>query len=128
MIRALARMSVENSVAVNLATIAVCLGGFLLYREMPREVFPVFSLETVSVRTSWPGAAPEDVERLVTLPLEEELEGLDGLREMTSASQEGLSIIALEVESDRDIQRFLDDARAAVQRADELPDISGPRG
>ena len=94
----------------------------MAYRGMPREVFPEFSLGSVRVLTSWPGASPEDVERLVTLPLEEELEGLDGLREMGSISQEGLSQITLLLESERDTQRFLDDVRAAVARDLELPE------
>ena len=123
MIRYLARLSVNNAVAVNLAMACVFLAGALAYVEMPREVFPEFSLETVRVQTLYPGAAPEDVERLVSLPLEDELLGLDGLKELSSRSQEGLSAITLKVEEGADLRQFLDDVRVAADRVEEeLPD------
>jgi multidrug efflux pump subunit AcrB len=124
-IRALARFSVMNSVAVNLATLTVIAAGVLAYLAMPREVFPDFSLGTVTVRTLYPGSTPEDVERLVTLPLEEKCEGLDGKREMSSVSQEGYSLLTLTIQRGTDMSRFLDDVRAAVSSGDlELPEAS----
>ena len=59
----------------------IIVAGILAYRGMAREVFPEFSMGEVQVRTLYPGAAPEDVERLVSLPIEEALDGLDGRRE-----------------------------------------------
>lgn len=122
MIRAIARLAVDNPVAVNLAMLAVCAAGLLTYAGMPREVFPDFALGRVEVATLYPGASPEDVERLVTLPLEGELEALDGLDRMTSRSQEGLSTISLDVETGADLRRFLDDVRSAVDRDLGFPD------
>ncbi len=128
MFRAFARLSVSNSVAVHLATLLVVVSGLAAYFGMPREVFPEFSLGTVTVTTFFPGAAPEDVERLVTLPIEERLEGLDGLDDETSLSQEGVSTITLKLQRGVDEGRFLDDVRAAVQSGDlELPpDVDDP--
>ena len=125
MIRAIARFSVGNSVAVNLATFSVLVAGILAFLAMPREVFPEFSLGSVTITTLYPGAAPEDVERLVTLPLEEEFEGIDGLKDMTSVSQEGYSLVTLTVRAETDIRRFVDDVRAGVQSGDlELPEAA----
>ena len=125
MIRWLARFSVQNTVAVNLATLAIVVAGAMAYLDMPREVFPEFTLDSVTVRTLYPGAAPEDVERLVTLPLEEGLEGLDGKREMTSVSQEGYSLVTLTAHRGTDMSRFLDDVRAVVLSGDlELPEAA----
>jgi multidrug efflux pump subunit AcrB len=128
MIRWLARFSVENSVAVNLATLAVIVAGAMAYTRMPREVFPEFSRGTVTFTSFYPGAAPEDVERLVTLPVEEQLETLDGLRDMVSVSQEGYSLVTVTVQTGTDMSTFMDDARAAVQSGDlELPeDVEDP--
>lgn len=122
MIRALARASVGNHVAVNMATLAVALAGVVSYLEMPREVFPEFSLAHVEITTIYPGASPEDVERLVTLPIEDELEDLDGLDEMVSTSRAGLSSIDLTLSEDRDPAAFLADVRAAIDRVVDLPD------
>ena len=123
MLRWIARVSVDNSLAVNLGALTLCLAGILAYFGMPREVFPVFSMQTVEVQTFYRGAAPEDVERLVTLPLEDELFSIDGLEQMTSSSQEATSTITLETSRATDISDFLDEVRAAVQRAEsELPE------
>ncbi|MCZ6597294.1 MAG: efflux RND transporter permease subunit [Planctomycetota bacterium] len=124
MIRAIAAFSVKNPVAVNLATITVIIAGVAAYLGMPREVFPDFSLNNITVTTYYPGAAPEDVERLVTLPIEERLEGITGLKEYSSRSQEGLSTIHLVVYEGEDMSRVVDDVRAAVQSGDlELPEV-----
>ena len=123
MIRWLARFSVENHVAVNLATLAVIVAGIAAFSSMPREVFPEFTLGTVTVTTLYPGAAPEDVERLVTLPIEEKLESIDNKKSMTSVTQEGYSLVTLTAHSGTDMSRFLDDVRAATLSGDlELPD------
>jgi len=115
MIRALARASVGNPVAVNLATAAVAAIGLMAFIGMPREVFPEFSLGTVTVSTLWGGATPEDVERLITLPIEQRVEGVEGLDDMTSRSQEGISILTLRAREGADMDRFLNDVRSAVQ-------------
>ena len=123
MIRRLAEFSVKNHVAVNLATLSVVVAGTMAYLSMPREVFPEFSMGEVQVRTLYPGAAPEDVERLVSLPIEEALDGLDGRREMTSVSQEGYSLVTLTTIKGTDMGRFVDDVRAGVLSGDlDLPD------
>ena len=123
MIRRLATLSVRNHVAVNLATITVLVGGIMAYFEMPREVFPEFTLGTVTVTTIYPGAAPEDVERLVTLKIEDRVGSLDGERSMSSVSQEGYSQVTLTTQAGVDMARFLDDVRSAVLGGDlELPD------
>ncbi len=122
MIRALARLSVENPVAVNLGMVAVALAGVATYATMPREVFPDFSLGTAVVTTLYPGASPEDVERLVTLPLEDEIESIDGLDEMSSTSREGVSTITLKLSAGADMRGFLDDLRTAVDRDHGFPE------
>jgi multidrug efflux pump subunit AcrB len=122
-IRALASLSVKNPVAVHLFTLALLVGGILVYAGMPREVFPVFSMQTVEVTTIYPGASPEDVERLVSVPIENELASLEGLEELQSRSQEGVSTVVLRTGRSTDMSRLLADVRAALQSGRlELPD------
>jgi len=121
-IRAIVRAAVKNPVAVNLATLAVIAAGLMAYFAMPREVFPVFSLGTATVTTFYPGASPEDVERLVTLKIEDEVEGLDGLDELRSISREGVSVVTLKVDENYPMGTFLDDVRAAMARNLDFPD------
>lgn len=123
MIRWLARMAVGNPVGANLAMIALAVSGLLVYRGMPREVFPDFSLDAIEVFTLSPGASPVDVERLVTTPIEDVLDGLDGVKEMRSVSREGVSRIRLTLESGADLDEVLAGARDRVRGGDvELPD------
>lgn len=121
MIRFIVRAAVGNPVAVNLATLAVVLAGLMAFFGMPREVFPEFSLGKAKVTTFYPGASPEDVERLVTLKLEDEVEGIDGLDELKSVSREGISELTLTVEEGYDMGTFLDDLRAALARNLDFP-------
>lgn len=122
MIRALARMAVGNPVGANLLMIALFVGGLVVYRGMPREVFPDFSLDAVEVFTVLPGASPVDVERLVTTPIEDVLDGIDGVKEVRSVSREGTSRIRLTLDGGADVQRAVADARDAVRGGDlDLP-------
>ncbi|MDE0896589.1 MAG: efflux RND transporter permease subunit, partial [Planctomycetota bacterium] len=114
-------MAVRNPVAVNLATLAVIAAGVMAYFSMPREVFPEFTLGTVTVTTVYPGASPEDVERLVTFKIEDELEGIDGIDQTSSRSLEGISIVTLKTDGDRVMSEFLDDVRAAMSSDLEFP-------
>ena len=122
MIRFLVRAAVTNPVTVHLATLAVVAAGFLAYFGMPREVFPAFSLGTATITTFYPGASPEDVESLVTLKIEDEVEGIDGLDALRSVSREGVSVVTLEVEERYPMGTFLDDLRAAMARDLDFPD------
>ncbi len=123
MIRYLARLSVNNPVAVHLASLALLAAGVMAFLQMPREVFPESSLGTVTVTTLYPASAPEDVERLITLPLEESLEGLDGRKDLSSVSQEGYSLLTLTAHTGTDMDRFVEDIRTAVRSGDvELPE------
>ena len=122
MIRFLVRAAVHNPVAIHLATLAVVAAGLLAYFSMPREVFPEFALGTVTVTTVYPGASPDDVEKLVTLKIEDELEGIDGIEQTSSRSLEGISMVTLKTDGDRVMSEFLDDVRAAMSRDLEFPD------
>jgi len=129
MIRAIARLAVGNPVAANLLMLAIVVGGLLAYRAMPREVFPDFSLDAVEVFTVFPGASPTDVERLVTVPLEDALDDIDGVDELRSVSREGVSRIRMTLREGTDVAVALADARDAVRGGDvELPgDVEDPR-
>ncbi|MEM9801825.1 MAG: efflux RND transporter permease subunit [Planctomycetota bacterium] len=123
MIRWLAWLSVRGPVGANLVMLALAIGGVVVYRGMPREVFPDFSLDAVEIFTVFPGASPIDVERLVTAPIEDVLDGLDGVKEMRSVSREGLSRIQLTLDDGAGVSGVLADARDRVRGGDvELPE------
>ena len=115
MMRVLIRAAIRNPVAVHLGTFALCIAGLLVGLSMPREVFPVFTMERVQIMAVLPGASPVDVERLITMPIEEALAGTDGMARISSISRESIAEITLEVTRGTEVAEFLDEVRARVQ-------------
>ncbi len=119
--RRLVEFSVRNRVLVNLLTLFVIGAGVVMYFQMHRELFPDFSRQAVQIVTIHLGASPEEVEKLITAPIEEEVADIDGLDELLSISQEGRSEILLKFQPDADMDRALSDVRAALDNVTDLP-------
>lgn len=124
----LAQFSIRNSLLVNLLTIFIYCWGFWAMINLRRDAFPNISFDQVMIQTGYAGAPAEDVEKLVTFPIEKELKGIAGIKEMTSSSDEGLSLISLVINPDeKDKQGVVDDIRRAVDRVSGLPgDVDDP--
>lgn len=120
--RRLVRFSVRNRVLVNLLTLFVLGAGLVTYFQMHRELFPEFSRQAVQVVTIFLGTSPEEVEKLITAPIEEEMAEIDDLDELLSVSQEGRSEILLKFQPDTDMNRALSDVRAALDNVVNLPE------
>ncbi|SFL99292.1 efflux RND transporter permease subunit [Marinobacter zhejiangensis] len=112
---------VHHRVAANLVMLVMLLGGFLALNRMNIQFFPTFALDRATVQVVWSGASAEDVEQGLTVPLEQRLRNIDGLKKMTSTSAQGLSRISLEFEEGTDPIQALDDVRQQVDEFDNLP-------
>ena len=111
----------QHPVAANLLmAILIILGSYSLVK-LNRQFFPNFALDYVSVRVIWPGASAEDVERSITVPLEQALRTVDGAKEMTSTSTRGLSVIVIEFEEGSEMGVALDDVKQFVSNVRNLP-------
>ena len=111
----------QHQVAANLLMIVMLLSGVWGLANLNAQFFPNFELETALVRTVWQGASTEDVERSVTVPLEQSLRTVDGLDEMTSTSQQGLSVITLEFPEGTDMGEATDRIEELVAAVRNLP-------
>ncbi len=119
----IAELSVKNSLLVNLISIFIILIGTVSMLQMQREAFPQVDYDIVTVTTVWPGAPTEDVEKFVTIPLEEELQSVSGLQEVDSRTDEGLSYIGVTIEpSVVDKRKVVNDIQRAVDRVRDLPE------
>ena len=79
----------NNPVASNLLMVGILLAGFLGFRAMEREAFPVFKTQEVEIEVMWPGAAPQEVEEQIIIRIEEALTNLDSVKRITSTADEG---------------------------------------
>ncbi len=119
------RLSIDNPVFVNLvAAVIMALGIGLVVTTMNREIFPEFSLDMISVTTVFQGASPEEMEKLITIKLENEIDNVDGIDSIESESSEGISVITLKLQSEvDDVNRVINDIQTAIDNIrNELPE------
>ena len=118
----LAKFSVKISLLVNLLSIFLVIAGLFALSQINREAFPLFSFDIVLVQTVYLGASPPEVEKLVTIPLEKELKGVDGIEEMYSESLENYSTIVINIDPDqKKPEKVVRDIERAVDRVKDLP-------
>ena len=119
----LPRFSVNNSLFVNLISFIIIVVGLIIVVGINREVFPNVAFDIVSVTTAYPGATPEDVEKLITVPIEKELQEVDGVKEINSSSAVSTSLIYVKIDPDEpDKQKVVRDVQSAVDRVQDLPE------
>lgn len=115
--------AIENRTTVFVLILVITVAGLYSYVVLPRESEPDVPIPFVLVTTTYEGVSPEDVETAVTMKIEKELQGLKGLKELTSSSVEGMSIITIEFTPDINIDDALQRVRDKVDLArGELPD------
>ena len=117
------RWFVDNPVAANMLMLLLLLGGGYMAWRIPRELFPEFAEDMIQITVTYPGASPSEVEDGVVMPIEEELEGVEGIEEMVGVSREGIGVVTLEVSTDADVRTVLDKAKSKVDQVDLPPEI-----
>ncbi|MCG8460479.1 MAG: efflux RND transporter permease subunit, partial [Holophagales bacterium] len=96
---------------------ALLLMGSVAYNTLPREKYPDIQVPVIVVSVAYPGAAPPEVEKQITQPLEREAMGLDGLKKLRSISSEGLALVTAEFVTGYDLDTALQKVRDRVDLA-----------
>jgi len=120
----LAKISVNNPVSANLLmAVIIMLGVFALIR-LPREFLPNINFNMAIIITAYPGVSSEEIEKLITIKLEDAVEDVDKIDFIFSRSSEGRSVLFLSFEdmSDNDFKFIVQDLRSAVDNVNDLPD------
>ena len=111
-----------HSVTANLLMLVFLVGGAITASRITQEVFPDFEMDMVSVTVPYPGASPQEVERGIVLAVEEAVQGIEGVEEVTSTAQEGAGIVTVEMIEGEDLDRLAQDVRTAVDRITSFPE------
>lgn len=90
--------SVRNPVFANLAALGLLVGGFMAARHLPRETFPETAVDYILITTVYPGASPEDVEKGICIKIEEAIQGIPGIWEISSFSRENEGLVVAAVD------------------------------
>ncbi len=109
---------------INLLLIVIFLGGIASAVQSRKEGFPEISLNKLTVTTLYPGASPLDVETNVTEKLEEAVSEVEGIKEILSYSDDGISVLEVFGKEDltpEQFRRMYSDTEAAVAAAEDLP-------
>jgi multidrug efflux pump len=112
-----ATIALNNSTSVFIVVLLIIMMGVFAYSSMPRESFPEVVQPTIYVGTIYPGNSAVDIENLITRPLEKEINGLTGIRNLTSTSIQDYSTIIVEFNPDKDVKEALQEVKDAVDKA-----------
>ncbi len=117
----LSSFAIDNATSIFLLTFMIVLFGARSYLNVPREAFPEVPFPKMFINTAYPGNSAEDMENLVTRPLERELGTISEIKTMTSSSMQDFSLIVVEFDTDVDMEEALRKVKDAVDRA--KPDL-----
>ena len=112
----------NNHVAANLLMGLIILAGLVSLPLIPTKAFPDIDIPMISITVPYLGAAPEEVEEGVCIRIEEELEGIEGVKQIRSNANEGICSVQVELFEDADESRALDDVKNRVDSIDTFPE------
>ena len=113
----LIRAALDRSRATLLMFVCLLIAGVAAYVAIPKEANPDVAIPMMYVSVTLDGISPEDADRLLVRPLEQELRSLEGVKEMVSISSEGHASVMLEFDAGFDARRALQDVRERVDAA-----------
>ena len=112
----------RNHVAANLLLGLIVLAGLVALPGIPQKTFPDIDINIITVAVTYLGAAPEEVEQGVCIRIEEELEGIEGVKQIRSTANEGACSVQVELYETADPSKGLDDVKNRVDAIDTFPE------
>ncbi|MDA8219676.1 MAG: efflux RND transporter permease subunit [Dehalococcoidales bacterium] len=124
----LSDVSIKRPVFITMVTIGLVVVGWLAYTRMPVDLFPDISVPVVAVRTIYAGATPQEIETLISRPVERAVSSLGRVKEVRSTSNESVSLVIVEFDMDYSAKEAVDEVRQRVNsiRGDLPSDANDP--
>ena len=115
-------LAIDNATSVFLVSFMILLFGLQSYQKMPKQQYPDASMPTIFINTPYFGNSAEEIENLISRPIEKELEGVEGIKSVNSTSIQDFSVIVAEFEASLEMSEVLRKTKDAVDKAkSELP-------
>src|SRR5450756_1558079 len=108
--------AIDNRTSIYVLTIIITMLGVISYISIPKEQFPEIIIPTIIVNTPYPGTSPEDMENLVTRPIEKQLKSISDVKKITSSSVPDFSSIIVEFDPNISITDAKQRVRDAVDK------------
>lgn len=112
-----AKLAIRQPIFITMVLLAVTLLGIISYFRMGVDLYPDMSNPVVSISISFPGASPEDVETIITKPVESSVSTVSGIDSISATSREGMSMVTVSFVIGYDLQQGAQDIR---ERLDTL--------
>ncbi|MEM6469379.1 MAG: efflux RND transporter permease subunit [Planctomycetota bacterium] len=117
----------QNGIAANFLMIAILVaGGYVALTQVPLEVQPALTWDTVSVKMTYRGATAKDVERAILIPVEEALEGVDGIEAIYADAGPGRASFWIRAKRGKDLRVMMDDIKARIDTITTFPTETEP--
>ena len=126
----LASWAIDNPSVIYVMIALFLYIGYLGYQAMPREDYPEIVETKIYISTPYPGNTAEDIERLITDPLEDQLKNVSNVTEITSTSQEDYSIITMEFDEDITVEQAKQNVKDEVdtkKAGEDWPTFNGAK-
>jgi len=123
----LTRISIDRPVTITMVVLALLVLGMVALSRLPLDLYPDIEFPFVTVVSAYPGAGPEETETLVTKPIEDRVSTISGVKNVSSTSEEGVSVVGIEFYLGTDLDTAANDVREKVDAAGyDLPSDMDP--
>ncbi len=111
-----------NSIASNLLMIVLLAGGLIVGSHIKQEVFPEFDMDIINITVLYPGASPQEIEQGILLVIEEAVQGIDEITQISSMAKENFGTVTVEAIAGANLQKLANDIQKSVDRITSFPD------
>lgn len=115
------RWFTNNTVAANMLMLFILVAGALTLPRLKMEVFPDINVDAISISVIYPGASPVDVEESICSRIEEQIQGLKGIKRITSTASENLGVVSVEILPGEDVNEIQNKIKTQIDAIDSFP-------
>lgn len=118
---------IHNPIAANLLMVFILIAGYISFKTIGREVFPLIETDVLQISVPYPGAGPREVEEQICIRIEEVIADLEGIKQISSQARQNSASISVEVLEGYDRRELMDDIYARIDTITTFPaDVERP--